>query len=183
MWRKNREPNSGSSCVGTDMNRNYGKAWGGEGSSGNPCSETYRGTSAFSAIEAANHRARILELKPRLKTFHSIHSYSQMWMSPWAYTYTKPDSYDEMYRVAEAGSKVCMATHNQRYRYGDVASTIYVASGITIDWVFDATQLPYTYTMEMRDEGYYAFLLPEDQIIPNCEETWAGILAAVKALP
>jgi murein tripeptide amidase MpaA len=24
MWRKNRNPNSGSSCIGTDLNRNYG---------------------------------------------------------------------------------------------------------------------------------------------------------------
>ena len=23
MWRKNREPNSGSACVGTDLNRNF----------------------------------------------------------------------------------------------------------------------------------------------------------------
>ncbi len=27
MWRKNRSPNSGSSCVGTDLNRNFGYAW------------------------------------------------------------------------------------------------------------------------------------------------------------
>lgn len=27
MWRKNRKPNSGSSCVGTDLNRNFGFQW------------------------------------------------------------------------------------------------------------------------------------------------------------
>ena len=51
-----------------------------------------------------------------------------------------------------------------------------------MDWVYDATGVPYVYCMEMRDKGYYAFLLPEDQIIPNSEETWAGILAAVKSI-
>ena len=27
MWRKNRQPNSGSSCVGTDINRNFDSEW------------------------------------------------------------------------------------------------------------------------------------------------------------
>ena len=27
MWRKNRRPNTGSSCVGTDLNRNFGFQW------------------------------------------------------------------------------------------------------------------------------------------------------------
>jgi carboxypeptidase T len=49
-WRKNRQPNSGSSAVGTDLNRNWGYRWGGcGGSSGTPSSSTYRGPSAFSA--------------------------------------------------------------------------------------------------------------------------------------
>jgi hypothetical protein len=28
MWRKNRTPNSGSTCVGTDLNRNFDEMWG-----------------------------------------------------------------------------------------------------------------------------------------------------------
>src|SRR5215207_2764783 len=51
-WRKNRQPNSGSSNVGTDLNRNYGYRWGCcGGSSGSTSSATYRGPSAFSAPE------------------------------------------------------------------------------------------------------------------------------------
>ena len=46
-WRKNRQPNAGSSAVGTDLNRNWGYKWGCcGGSSGTPSSETYRGASA-----------------------------------------------------------------------------------------------------------------------------------------
>ena len=30
MWRKNRQPNSESVCVGTDLNRNYPYKWGGK---------------------------------------------------------------------------------------------------------------------------------------------------------
>src|SRR5688572_28925615 len=43
-WRKNRQPNSGSSYVGTDLNRNWDYRWGCcGGSSGSTSSETYRG--------------------------------------------------------------------------------------------------------------------------------------------
>ena len=51
-WRKNRQPNAGSTAVGTDLNRNYGYRWGCcAGSSGNPKSIFYRGPAAFSAPE------------------------------------------------------------------------------------------------------------------------------------
>ena len=36
MWRKNRAPNQGSSCVGTDLNRNFGYYWYTGGSSNSP---------------------------------------------------------------------------------------------------------------------------------------------------
>ncbi|HEX6862958.1 MAG TPA: M14 family metallopeptidase, partial [Thermoanaerobaculia bacterium] len=51
-WRKNRQPNAGSSYIGTDLNRNWGYKWGCcGGSSGTPSSSTYRGASGFSAPE------------------------------------------------------------------------------------------------------------------------------------
>ena len=51
-WRKNRQPNSGSTYVGTDLNRNWSYQWGCcGGSSGSTSSDTYRGPSAFSAPE------------------------------------------------------------------------------------------------------------------------------------
>ena len=45
-----RQPNSGSSCIGTDPNRNYGYMWSGPGASGNPCSETYYGVLTIQRI-------------------------------------------------------------------------------------------------------------------------------------
>ena len=42
LWRKNRSQNEGSPCIGTDLNRNSDFAWGTEGASSNPCSDTFR---------------------------------------------------------------------------------------------------------------------------------------------
>ena len=61
-WRKNRQPNAGSTAVGTDLNRNWSWRWGCcGGSSGTFSSETYRGPSAFSAPET-QRRARLRQL-------------------------------------------------------------------------------------------------------------------------
>ena len=57
-----------------------------------------------------------------------------------------------------------------------------VASGGSDDWSKAVLGIKYSYTIELRDQGRYGFLLPEDQIIPTGEETWAGVKAAVQEL-
>ena len=77
MWHKNRQPNEGSQCMGVDLNRNYDAKWSGEGASGNPCSETYYGSSLFSAPESAAQRDYISPLLTSgdIKAFLTFHSY------------------------------------------------------------------------------------------------------------
>lgn len=72
-------------------------------------------------------------------------------------------------------------------------------SGISVDWVYATQNVSLAYTIEFRDKGNnidmayhrmlspysfilgeYGFLLPASQIIPNCEETLDGLIAAVK---
>ena len=43
MWRKTRSRHENNVCVGVDPNRNFDGGFGGPGSSGSPCSDTYRG--------------------------------------------------------------------------------------------------------------------------------------------
>ena len=85
LWRKTRRPtSSSSSCIGADPNRNYGHQWGGTGASTNPCSEIYRGDSAFSEYETKAESDYILKnLKGRAQVFLAVHSYGQYWLYPW----------------------------------------------------------------------------------------------------
>ncbi|KAL0204299.1 hypothetical protein M9458_002317, partial [Cirrhinus mrigala] len=39
--------------------------------------------------------------------------------------------------------------------------------------------IPYSFTFELRDEGQYGFLLPEDQIQPTCEEAYQGAMSII----
>lgn len=54
-----------------------------------------------------------------------------------------------------------------------------IASGTSIDWMYEKQNVSITYTIELRDSGRYGFLLPADQIIDNCLETKDAIIAMV----
>jgi hypothetical protein len=73
-WRKNRRTNAGTpACPGVDNNRNYEAYFGGAGSSNVPCTETYRGASAFSERENLNVR-HVLEEFPNILVGNDAHS-------------------------------------------------------------------------------------------------------------
>ncbi len=85
MWRKNTRKNSSGVLTGVDLNRNYGFRWGNDniGSSPNPASETYRGTSAFSEVETSAVR----ELMKNNKFLISLnyHTFGNLLVHPWGY--------------------------------------------------------------------------------------------------
>ena len=81
MWRKNRRPNSGSSCIGTDLNRNYGFKWLTGGSSTDPCSDTFAGPSADSELETKAVENYINLYRGQWASFLTIHSYGKWWFT------------------------------------------------------------------------------------------------------
>ncbi|BCU80786.1 hypothetical protein JIR001_05690 [Polycladomyces abyssicola] len=96
---KNRQPKSGSSYVGTDLNRNYGYKWGCcGGSSGNPSIETYRGSAPFSAPETARLRdfinSRVVGGNKQIRTAITFNTYSDLSLYPYGYTYTDVPRHD-----------------------------------------------------------------------------------------
>lgn len=57
-----------------------------------------------------------------------------------------------------------------------------VATGGSADWAFGIHHTGLTYTFELRDVqgGPHGFILPADQIIPNCLEFLDGIKAMIQ---
>ena len=91
-WRKNRQPNSGSSFVGTDQNRNWNYHWGCcGGSSGSFSSETYRGAAPESAPEVARVadfvRSRVVGGVQQIKVGIDWHTYGEFVLWPYGYTF------------------------------------------------------------------------------------------------
>jgi len=156
MWRKNRQPNSGSSAIGTDLNRNWGHMWGGSGSSGSPSSETYRGSAPFSAVETARMRdfvnSRVINGEQMIKANIDFHSYSELVLWPYGYTYadTAPGLDTDARNTFVAIGQEMAATNGYTPMQ---ASDLYLTSGGAMDWLWYEHGI-FAYAFEMYPAGY-----------------------------
>jgi carboxypeptidase T len=151
-WRKNRQPNSGSTHVGTDLNRNYGYKWGCcGGSSGNTASKTYRGPKAFSAPETQAMRdfvnSRVIGGRQQIRTQVSLHTNGQLVLYPYAYTTANVTgvmtSTDHNAFVALAKAMAAKNGYTVR-QSGDW----YISDGDEEDWLY-ATHRIFAFTVEL----------------------------------
>uniref|UniRef100_A0A3Q2XWA0 Carboxypeptidase B n=1 Tax=Hippocampus comes TaxID=109280 RepID=A0A3Q2XWA0_HIPCM len=174
MWRKTRSRRSGSSCVGADPNRNWNAGWCTIGASSSPCSDTFCGYKPESEIEVKNVADFIRRNKSAIKAYITIHSYSQLLLFPYSYTYDLAAHHSELLKIAQGASAALRRLYGTRYTSGPGAATIYPAAGGSDDWAYDLG-VKYSFTFELRDTGRYGFLLPESQIKPTCEETMLAV--------
>ncbi|XP_060098303.1 carboxypeptidase B [Heteronotia binoei] len=174
MWRKTRSTNVGSSCIGTDPNRNFNAGWCTAGASRRPCDDTYCGSAPESEKETKALVNFIRNNISTIKAYLTIHSYSQMLLYPYSYTYDLTKDNVELTTLAKATVKELATVHGTKYTYGPGATTIYPAAGGSDDWAYDQG-IKYSFTFELRDTGRYGFALPESQIKPTCEETLIAI--------
>jgi hypothetical protein len=146
---------------------------------------TYRGTAPFS--EPENQAVRDLILAhPRILAHVDFHSYGQLILSRYGYISEEPPEPDRtVFReLNDQMAAAILAVHGKVYTAGSGATTLYTSSGGFADWAY-VDQDILSWTLELRDEGTYGFLLPADQIIPTCEENFeaAKVLAGYVAIP
>lgn len=129
MWRKNRRDNN-DGTYGVDLNRNFGYRWGYDntGSSPSPVSETYRGLAPFSEPETQN--LRDFAVAHNFVAALYLHSYSNLIIWPWGYTYKYTDDEDVFAAIGDS-----LNAYNG-YVSGPGASTIYPTNGDSDDWYY-----------------------------------------------
>ncbi|KAM6441792.1 carboxypeptidase B-like isoform 1-T1 [Liasis olivaceus] len=174
MWRKTRSVNAGTSCIGTDPNRNFNSGWCSVGASKRPCDDTYCGSKPESEKETRALADFIRRNRSTIKAYLTIHSYSQMLLYPYSYTYSVTPNNAELNAIAKAAIRELATLYGTQYTYGPGATTIYPAAGGSDDWAYDQG-IKYSFTFELRDTGRYGFALPESQIKPTCEETLIAV--------
>jgi murein tripeptide amidase MpaA len=173
LWRKNRRPNS-DGTFGVDLNRNWAFQWGGGGASTIPNDETYRGTSAFSEPESAALRDYFIA-NTTLAGHIDFHAYSQLVLSPWGYTTALAPNNDAFLALGREMKDAIARTNGASYTAGPIASTLYIASGSSVDHAYGAHGVP-SYTIEVRDTGTYGFVMPVTEIMPNATENFAAAM-------
>ena len=169
-WRKNRQPNAGSSYIGTDLNRNWSYNWGCcGGSSTDPSSTTYRGPAAFSAPETQVVRdfvdSRVVNGVQQIRANIDFHTFDELVLWPYSYTLTDvpadmtQDDHDAMVALGQAMAATNGYTPEQ-------ASDLYIFDGSINDWLYGVHRI-FSYTFEMYPistdpAGFY----PPDEVIP-----------------
>ncbi len=57
-----------------------------------------------------------------------------------------------------------------------------LTSGSSQDWAKGGGGFKFVYTVELRDQGQYGFLLPPEQIMDTSVETWAGVQVVAREM-
>ena len=68
------------------------------------------------------------------------------------------------------------------FDYGPICTTIYPATGSSVDYNNDVAKSQYTFTVELRDTGNYGFVLPANQILPSGIEAYAGLAYLLRTI-
>ncbi|WP_206789606.1 M14 family metallopeptidase [Amycolatopsis sp. MtRt-6] len=164
-WRKNRQG------PGTDPNRNWGYKWGCcGGSSGSTSSETYRGTAAFSAPEtrAVSNwvNSRVVGGAQQIKTHIDFHTYSELVLWPFGYTYadTAPGLTAAEAQKFQSLGRQMAATNGYTPQQ---SSDLYITDGSVNDWMWAQHKI-WSFTFEMYPRGSNPGFYPRDtQIVPQ----------------
>ncbi|XP_054915662.1 carboxypeptidase B2 [Poeciliopsis prolifica] len=174
MWRKNRSPQKGTSCIGVDLNRNFDANWCTTGASPDPCEEIYCGP--FPESEPESHAVAnfLRSHKESIQIYLSIHSYSQMLIMPYSCTTDEAENHSELYDIVKTAADNIKRYYRNIYTYGAGAQIIYLSPGGSDDWAYNLG-IKYSFTFELQDRGRYGFLLPPSHIQGACNE---ALLAA-----
>jgi len=168
LWRKNRRNNPGS-CYGVDLNRNYsfGYAINNSCSSTSNCSNTYRGTDAFSEPETIAVKDFIASINP--KTAFSIHSTAGNYLMPYGYNSSPPQ-----YNIYAEWASDFLSEND--YPYGTTYEMLgYTSCGTTRDYLH--SEGIYGWTPEIDGSGFWPFQseifdLVDENVYPLFYQAW-----------
>jgi carboxypeptidase T len=168
-WRKNRQPNSGTTAVGTDINRNFGFMWACcNGSSSSPSSGTYHGPFAFSSPESQRLRDFVLSRRiagtQQIKVAIDFHTFSELVLWPFGFTTANTATglnADQANVFITFGRQMAATNGYTPEQISDLA----IADGSGVDWMW-GDQGIFAWAFEMFPKsstqgGFY----PGDEII------------------
>ncbi|XP_026056726.1 carboxypeptidase A6 [Carassius auratus] len=181
FWRKTRSKIPKYHCRGVDANRNWKVKWSDEGASLHPCDDTYCGPFPESEPEVKAVAKFLRKHRKRVKAYISIHAYAQMLLYPYSYKYATIPNFNCVESAAQNAVSALYSAYGVRYRHGPASTTLYMSSGSSIDWAYK-NGIPYAFAFELRDTGYFGFLLPEALINPTCTETMRAVKTIASGL-
>ncbi|KAG9084994.1 hypothetical protein FS749_004769 [Ceratobasidium sp. UAMH 11750] len=197
LWRKNRQPPSSGTCYGRDINRRTGH------SSGAPAAprrtpvlkttevRTLRAMqskyllrpSGVAAGDSPENKGLVAFLNSKAnsaagaKLYIDFHAYGLLFMGPYGYSCTaKAADQAEHTRVEQGFAAAFKAPYGKVLKTGPICTTIYQASGSSVDYAYATSKFKYSFTPELRGSSSgNGFVLPPAEIRPSGIEVYEGI--------
>ena len=176
LWRKNTNQNycgATSNSRGADLNRNFPFQWGCcNGSSTNPCSETYRGSQAASEPETKAVRDYVLQEFPKQRpsgldapapdnatgVYIDIHSSGKLVLWPWGFSNQLAGNATQLQTL---GRKFAFFNNH----YPQQAIGLYPADGATDDFAYGETGVA-AFTFELGRQFFETCAEFENSVLP-----------------
>jgi len=174
LWRKNRADNAGApNCKGVDLNRNWPFHFGESGVSPVPCSDVFNSLAPLDQPESSAMANFYDALTPKAELAIAFHSALDQILYPYGYDYNQfPDNVDEIIELCNDAVDALYAVNGYRFTCINSAE-LYPAAGASDDY-YQSEGTRFSYTPELRDDGF-GFLLPPQYIIPSGEEIFAAL--------
>jgi len=167
-WRKNRRDNQ-DGTFGVDQNRNWDADWGNAGTSHDTSSIVYCGPSVLSEPEPKAMHDFLHNLK-NLSATIDFHSYSMLFMRPYAYTNDKVANDQEQRVIGDKFVEIVYGIHGTKYQSVRGAE-LYLCSGSCGDGAYIVGSNK-SYVLELAGDD---FVVPESDIQKQGEEIFAGL--------
>lgn len=125
-----------------------------------------------------------MEAEGPFDLFITFHSYGQSVLYPWGWTTEAPGNVRVLQQMGRRFAEAVRHASKGKtdYELGGSAEKYGYASGASDDWVYGALHTPLSYTIELRDNGLYGFMLPENQIMGTVQESAVGVYCMVSYL-
>ncbi|MCC7020415.1 MAG: hypothetical protein IT332_11705 [Ardenticatenales bacterium] len=169
LWRRNMRDNNGDGQYGqgdgVDMNRNFGGHWNydNDGSSGNPNSDTYRGTGPASEPEVV--AAQDLMKRIPFRIILNYHSAAELLLFPDGWQDLTPTADDPIYR-ALTGTRANPAVPG----FDPILSSgLYITNGETCDYAHAVTNALCITPELSTPPGGGTFEFPDDEALIQAE--------------
>lgn len=106
----------------------------------------------------------------------TLYIFSNITFTAYGYSCTALPENNAQHQSLAAGYVAAVkAVYGTVFTYGPICSTIYAATGNSVDYHDATVGADFSFTTELRDTGTYGFVLPATQITPSVIEAYAGV--------
>ncbi|EDW86362.1 uncharacterized protein Dwil_GK17666 [Drosophila willistoni] len=153
-------------CYGVDLDRNWLYQWGKRGSSKAPCNEFYAGPAPFSEPETKAVSDFLMDYRTQIKLYISLQAYGQVVSYPVKANSTfNSERLDDFLDVAMVGTDGLRKKGSKsRYKVDSANDLIEQRSGCADAFAAYEIGIPFSYTLQLADNGVHGYLLPSSAI-------------------